>query len=95
MKEFDPEDPFTLVGVGLGEDPDDEAVADMAWAIVEEYTRLGMTGDQIVRLFHSPAFQMAHQILRARGEAFVRDLGVAADRMRAEVQEQLQLRGTR
>jgi len=89
MKAFDLEDPFTLVGVGLDEDPDDEALTDMAWAVVEEYVRLGWTGDQIVRLFHSRFFQMAHQILHVKGEAFVRELGAAADRMRADVQEQL------
>ncbi len=89
MKAFDPEDPLTLVGVGLDDDPDDEALTDMAWAVVEEYVRLGWTGDQIVRLFHNRFFQMAHQILRMKGEAFVRDLGEAADRMRAEVQQQL------
>jgi hypothetical protein len=89
MKPFDSEDPFALVGVGLAEDPDDEALTDMAWAVVEEYVRLGWTGDQIVRLFHNRFFQMAHQILQVRGEAFVRELGVAADRMRSDVQAQL------
>lgn len=89
MKAFDLEDPFTLVGVGLEDDPDDEALADMAWAVVEEYVRLGCTGDQIIRLFHNPFFQMAHQILRVKGEDFVRDLGAAADRIRADVQAQL------
>jgi hypothetical protein len=89
MKAFDPEDPFTPIGVGLDEDPDEQAFSDMAWAVVEEYVRLGWTGDQIVRLFHSDFFQMAHQILRVKGEAFVRELGEAADRMRADVQAQL------
>jgi hypothetical protein len=89
MKEFDLEDPFTLVGVGLAEDPDDEALTEMAWAVVEEYVRLGWTGDQIVRLFHNRFFQLAHQVLRVKGEAFVRELGEAVDRMRAEAQEQL------
>ena len=89
MKAFDLEDPFTLVGVGLDDDPDDAALTDMAWAVVEEYLRLGCTGDQIVRMFHNPFFQLAHQILRVKGEGFVRDLGVAVDRMRADVQAQL------
>ena len=89
MKAFDLEDPFTLVGVCLDEDPDDQALTDMAWAVVEEYVRLGWTGDQIVRLFHNRFFQVAHQVLRVKGEAFVRELGEAADRMRSEVQAQL------
>ena len=89
MKAFDPEDPFTLVGVGLDEDPDGQALTQMAWAVFEEYVRLGWTGDQILRLFHSPFFQMAHQILRVKGEPFIRELAEATDRMRSEVQEQL------
>jgi len=89
MKAFNPEDPFTLIGVGLDEDPDDEALTEMAWSVVEEYVRMGCTGDQILRLFHSPFFQLSHQILRVKGESFVQELGAAADRMRSEVQEQL------
>ena len=89
MKTLDPEDPFTLVGVGLDRDPDNETITNMAWAIVEEYALLGTTGDQIVRLFHNPSFQMARQILSVKGEAFVHGLGEAADRMRVDVQEQL------
>jgi hypothetical protein len=89
MKTVDPEDPFTLVGVGLAEDPDDEALTDMAWAVFEEYVRLGFTGEQIVHLFHNPFFQLAHQILRVKGEPFVRELADAADRLRAEAQAQL------
>ena len=89
MKALEPEDPFSLVGVGLDEDPDGEALAEMAWAVVEEYVRLGWTGDQILRLFHSPFFQMAHQILRVKGEAFIRELAATADRAHSEVQEHL------
>ena len=90
MKTFDPEDPFTPVGVGLGEDPDDEAFAEMAWAVVEEYVRMGWTGDQIRRLFHSPFFQMAHQILRVKGEPFIEELADKADQMRNQVRQRLE-----
>jgi len=89
MKAFDADDPFTLVGVGLDVDPDDEALTEMAWSVVEEYVRMGCTGDQILRLFHSPVFQLSHQILRVKGESFVSELAAAADRMRSQVQEQL------
>ena len=89
MKTFEPEDPFTLVGVGLDEDPDEQALSDMAWAVVEEYVRMGWTGDQIRRLFHSPFFQMAHQILHVKGEPFIQELAEAADRMRSQAQQRL------
>jgi hypothetical protein len=90
MKTFDPEDPFTPVGVGLDEDPDEEAFSDMAWAVVEEYVRMGWSGDQIRRLFHSPFFQMAHQILRVKGESFIEELADTADRMRSHVQQRIE-----
>ena len=90
MKTFQPDDPFTPVGVGLDEDPDDEAFSDMAWAVVEEYVRMGWNGDQIRRLFHSPFFQMAHQILRVKGEPFIEELADKADRMRSEVRQRLE-----
>ena len=90
MKTFEPEDPFTPVGVGLGEDPDEEAFSDMAWAVVEEYVRMGWSGDQIRRLFHSPFFQMAHQILRVKGESFIEELADAADGMRSRIRQQLE-----
>lgn len=84
MKAFELEDPFSLVGVGLQADPDDEALAEMAWAIVEEYARMGWSGDQIRRLFRSPFFQLAHRIAQVKGEAFVERLAREADRIRSE-----------
>jgi len=90
MKTFQPDDPFTPVGVGLDEDPDDEAFAEMAWAVVEEYVRMGWSGDQIRRLFHSPFFQMAHQILRVKGEPFIEELADKADQMRNQVRQRLE-----
>jgi calcineurin-like phosphoesterase family protein len=90
MKAFDPEDPFTPVGVGLDKDPDEEAFSDMAWAVVEEYVRMGWNGDQIRRLFHNPFFQMAHQILRVKGEPFIEELADKADLMRSQVRQRLE-----
>ncbi len=90
MKAFDPEDPFTPVGVGLDKDPDEEAFSDMAWAVVEEYVRMGWNGDQIRRLFHNPFFQMARQILRVKGEPFIEELADKADLMRSQVRQRLE-----
>ena len=85
-KPLDPEDPMALVGVGLEEDPDEQALEEMARCFVEEYARMGMSGEQILRLFRSPFFQGSHNILRVKGEAFVRDLVEAFDQARAQVQ---------
>ena len=35
-KDFEPDDPLELVGVGLAEPPDDAALDEMACSIVEE-----------------------------------------------------------
>ena len=88
-KTFEPEDPMELVGVGLEEEPDDEALDDMAWSIVEEYVRMGWSGDRILRLFQSPAFRMTHNILRVKGEEYVRGLVASVDEIRSELDRQM------
>ena len=78
-KSFEPDDPMALVGVKLDESPGDEALAEMAAAIIEEYARLGWSGERIMRLFRSPVFRMPHRILELKGEDFVRRLVAEAD----------------
>ena len=86
MKEFEAEDPLELVGVGLEAPPDDAALNEMACAIVEEYMRMGWTGENIMRLFRNPAFHMTHNILRQKGEEYVQGLVGSVDKMRSELQ---------
>ena len=74
MKSFELEDPFTLVGVGLAEDPSDEALTDMAWAVVEEYIRLGWTEQRLMTLFVNPTFLATHRIYRLKGKEYVHEL---------------------
>ncbi len=85
-KEFEPDDPLELVGVGLAEPPDDAALDEMACSIVEEYMRMGWTGENIMRPFRNPAFHMTHNILRLKGEAYVQGLVASVDRIRSELQ---------
>lgn len=85
MKTFEPDDPMAMVGVQFDDDPDDEAQGEMSQVIVEEYLRLGWSGDQILRLFQRPVFRMSHRILEVKGEAFLRDLVAAADAVRRQV----------
>src|SRR3972149_1802346 len=47
MKPLDPEDPMALVGVGLDEEPDDQALEEMAWCFVEEDARMGASSEPI------------------------------------------------
>ncbi len=79
---------MALVGVGLERGPDDEALTEMAWCFVEEYARMGWNGEQILRLFRNPFYRGPHQILRRKGEEFVRSLIEIVEQTRAQVRSQ-------
>lgn len=87
MKPVGPEDPMALVGVRLGHGPDDQALREMAWCFVEEYARMGWSGERILRLFRSPFYRGPHQILRLKGEAFVRGLIETVEGLRQQAQK--------
>lgn len=84
-KPLEPEDPLALVGVVLERGPDDGALTEMAWCFVEEYARMGWSGERIMRLFRNPFYRGPHQILRMKGEDFVRGLIETVDGKRSEV----------
>jgi hypothetical protein len=68
-KEPEADDPMLGVMVSLpGGDP-----KLMATCIIEEYAMLGLTEDELVKLFSEPYYR-THQLYRAYGEAWVRDL---------------------
>ncbi len=87
-KPLEPEDPMALVGVGLERGPDDEALTEMACCFVEEYARMGWSGERILRLFRNPFYRGPHQILRMKGEGFVRGLVEIVEQTRAQVRSQ-------
>ena len=90
-KAFEPEDPMELVGVSFEQEPDQEALDEMACSIVEEYLRMGWTGENILRLFHNPAFKLTHDILEKRGEAYVQRLVASVDQARGEIARKLKV----
>jgi hypothetical protein len=63
-----PEDPAALVGVEV---PAGE-LADMAACLVDEYVRLGLSDEAVLRVFRNPFFAGAHALWRAHGEARLR-----------------------
>jgi hypothetical protein len=65
---------MTLVGVGLERGPDEQALTEMACCFVEEYARIGWSGDRILGLFRNPFYRGPHRILSLKGDEFVRDL---------------------
>ncbi len=85
-KQAEPEDPMELVGVGLDTAPDEQALEEMARCFVEEYARMGWSGERILRMFRSPLYRGPHRILHVKGENFVRGLVDAVDAMRSQIQ---------
>lgn len=73
MKEHEPEDPLELVGVQMKEGPDEQALEEMARCFIEEYARMGWNGERILKLFRNSFYRGPYQILRAKGEDFVRE----------------------
>ncbi len=88
MKRLEPEDPMALVGVRLQQGPNDQALVEMARCFVEEYARMGWSGERILRLFRNPFYRGPHQILRMKGEDFVRGLIEIVEQTRAQVRSQ-------
>ncbi len=68
--EFDHDDPMELVGVALPYD----AQEDMARCFVEEYAMLGISREQMFKFFQDPFYLATHQVYKAKGEAWVKQL---------------------
>lgn len=75
-KDFDPDDPLALTGAVLAlSGPEAErAEREMAATFAEEYALLGYDDARLLALFTDPFYRFPHQVYRARGEAWVRDL---------------------
>lgn len=70
---FVPEEAMELTGVEL------PAMGEIAWeemarCFIEEYVRMGCSRDEILRICRSPFYQGMHNILKFRGETFVKSL---------------------
>lgn len=69
-KPLEPDDPMMLSAAFVPEgDMDLEAAS-----IVEEFARIGMPKEKILRLFESPTFAGTHRYYRARGPEATRAL---------------------
>jgi hypothetical protein len=88
-KSFEPTDPMALVGVDLGGGPDDGALEEMAWCFVDEYIRMGWSGERILRVFRNPFYRGPHQILSVKGEEFVRGLIEKAEGVRDQIRSRM------
>ena len=66
----DPQDPMVLVGVPFPATP--EVQREMAYALAEEFSRLGYDDRRILALFREPFYAGAHGVMRQLGEEEVR-----------------------
>ncbi len=67
--EPEPDDPNMLVGVALPAGP--EATREMAEAFADEFAQMGMSREQVLRLFSNTFYAGAHAALRLLGAAAV------------------------
>ena len=70
MKEAEPHDPMELVGIALPQEDADY----MAECLIEEYSSLGWSDNQLLSLFTNPFFRATHRIYYDKGEGHVRSL---------------------
>ena len=67
MKEFDPDDPFELIGVELPA-PSEESLKEMAATFAEEFARVGWDEYHILSLFTNPVYAAPHRAWQILGE---------------------------
>jgi hypothetical protein len=67
-REAEPDDPMTLNATAVAGDPDV-----LIRSLVQEYAWIGWDAGQVAELFRDPAYPMLHGLLRAFGEAGIRE----------------------
>jgi hypothetical protein len=53
---------------------DEVSYRQMAETFVEEYMLLGFSDERIAELFRNPFYRATHEILKSKGESYVREL---------------------
>jgi hypothetical protein len=80
-KEFDPHDPFDLVGTAVPLEDGRDGVEEMAEAFIDEYMTMGWTDKRILMTFQSSFFRGPHIVYRDRGVDYIEAL-ISATRKR-------------
>ena len=71
-KEPEQDDPMELMGmIAPGDADSDERQAE---ATIQEFVLMGFTDEGLMGLFRDPHYQATHRILKAKGEAYVREM---------------------
>jgi hypothetical protein len=77
--EADPQDPMELVGVEVP--GSEESVRELAWAVAEEFARMGHSEARLLAMFSNPFFAAAHRARCVLGQAEV--TGIVREACRA------------
>lgn len=80
-KEFDPHDPFDLIGTPIPVEDGRDGVAEMAETFIDEYMTMGWTDMRILMTFASPLFRGPHIVYKDRGREYIEEL-IASTRER-------------
>lgn len=70
-KDFDPHDPFDLVGKRVPVEEGHDNVEEMARCFIEEYLNMGWGEKVILAMFKKPMYQGPHAVYKARGDEYV------------------------
>jgi hypothetical protein len=75
-KEFDPHDPFDLVGTAIPMDSEDgvDTVDEMARTVIQEYLMMGWNDKIILGIFANETFRGPHTAYQIKGKEYLGDL---------------------
>jgi hypothetical protein len=73
-KAFEEKDPLEMVAVQLDVPSEDACMLEMARTFVEEYMLMGWSDEAIFELFQNPFYKATHNILRLKGEEYVKTI---------------------
>jgi hypothetical protein len=71
VKEFEPADPYELVGVRYAVPPGVDADRELVRCFVEEFALMGWPRKRVRALFDAPRYEGAHDVLRRRGPTLI------------------------
>lgn len=74
QKTTESDDPYEFVAMRYPAAPGVDPDAVMARCFVEEFALIGFQPERMLRLFQLPSYPGVHDILRRKGEPFVREI---------------------
>ena len=72
--EFDPHDPFDLVGTIVPMEEGRDGLDEMARTIIQEYITIGWGEQVIFHMFSKEKYRGPHSIYKQRGEEYIKKL---------------------